>query len=83
MLHIITQSPTQSTLPTLPDSEKDEILLFGDGVYWVLTEKLQRSAHALKDHCTARGIVDHPLLNMISYEEFVRLTEQHTPIATW
>lgn len=86
MLHIVTEGPAQSNFTFILTDEEDKVILFGDGVYWLLTDSVRRPVHALTDHCTARGLEgldSHPQLTRISYPEFVALTEQHTPIATW
>ena len=70
-------------------SPNDCLILIGDGVYGanhIERTNVEASAVALLDSdAQARGVSDskHLSLRRIDYMEFVRLTEQHSPIVSW
>lgn len=70
-------------------SPGDFLILIGDGVYGanhVEQTNVETSAVAVLDSdARARGVSDceHHGLRLIDYMEFVRLTEQHSPIVSW
>lgn len=70
-------------------SPNDCMILIGDGVYGanqIEQTNLKASAVAiLNSDAQARGVSgsEHLGLRRIDYMEFVRLTEQHSPIVSW
>lgn len=87
MLHIVTTGPN-SPAHSIPFAshleESDEVLLLGDGVYWILTRQFSAQIYALTEDCETRGLsVESLSLKLIDFDEFVVLTERHNPIVTW
>ena len=70
-------------------SPNDCLILIGDGVYGAKNlEQTNVGAFAvavLASDAQARGVSgsEHRSLRRIDYMEFVRLTEQHSPIVSW
>ena len=83
VLHIVNKP---AALPSCLDaaSAEDVVLLIEDGVY-AATQKTSRTLRVLDLDAQARGVASRLSENttLASYEDFVRLTEQHTPIVTW
>ena len=70
-------------------SPDDYLIFIGDGVYGanhIEQTNVEASAVAVLDSdAQARGVFgsEHLGLRRIDYMEFVRLTEQHSPIVSW
>ena len=70
-------------------SPDDRLILIGDGVYGanhIEQTSVGASAIAVLDSdAQARGVSssEHHSMRRIDYMEFVRLTEQHSPIVSW
>lgn len=90
MLHLIQKSPFQSQC--LKDclniaTADDSFLLMQDGVYALqktdFTEQYC-NIYALESDLKARGLTDtHSNVSIITYAEFVALTEKHNKVLSW
>lgn len=95
MLFTLSHSPTQCDLSTLLQlvSDSDALLLLQDGVlsgltssdYLELLLSATISLYALKDDLDARGVMNcfSKKINIIEYDCFVDLTEQHQCQIAW
>ena len=96
MLHTLTSSPSQSFLLSdcLPYLQNDdEIILMEDGVYGALCKttackqlkSLSVKIYFLKADVLARGLISHidESFELIDYEGFVSISEQHVTQMKW
>ncbi|CAH0534539.1 Protein TusB [Vibrio stylophorae] len=96
MLHIVTQSPWQGSALQQCSAlltRDDVLLLTQDGVYAAIADQaLHLDLLDLCHHCyareadvLARGLRDKiaPQIAVIDDEQWVQLTEIHTPVITW
>jgi tRNA 2-thiouridine synthesizing protein B len=90
MLHLIQKSPfqTQYLSECLNIASKDDaFLLMQDGVYAIQKSDFiqhNKNIYALESDLNARGLsVENTKVSVISYSEFVTLTEQHNKVLSW
>jgi sulfur relay protein TusB/DsrH len=83
-LHLVNRlSALASCLETARD--EDTVLLLEDGVYAAAASDDDRPVHAIDVDVEARGLSArlHKNVTLSSYEDFVRLVEEHQPIVSW
>lgn len=90
MLHLIQKSPfqTQCLSECLNIASKDDaFLLMHDGVYAIQKADFieqHDNIYALESDLKARGLTNNNSnVSIISYSEFVALTEQHNKVLSW
>jgi tRNA 2-thiouridine synthesizing protein B len=83
-LHLVNRpSALASCLETARD--EDTILLLEDGVYAAAASDVDRPLHAIDVDVMARGLSRRLRENvtLASYDDFVRLVEDHQPVVSW
>ena len=84
-LHIVNKAAAlEACLPLMADG--DALLLIEDGVYAARRHPTAPGTfHALESDLKARGLVGRidATFQVVSYDGFLSLVEQHQPIVTW
>ncbi len=84
-LHIVNKAAAlEACLPLMADG--DALLLIEDGVYAARRNPgVPGTFHALESDLQARGLVERvdASFQVVSYDGFLGLVEQHQPIVTW
>ena len=84
-LHIVNSAAALDSCLPLARGH-DAVLLIEDGVYAARDElQVAASLHVLDSDLRARGLAGHidPAFRVVTYDGFVGLVEQHSPIVTW
>ena len=84
VLHIVNRpAALDSCLGTA--SAEDVVLLIEDGVYAGASAEVERKLHAIDVDIRARGLATrmNEQVVVVTYADFVRLAEEHTPAVTW
>ncbi len=85
-LHIITKGPeVKDSLPK-GTSQTDTLLLINDGVYHAscMDHSAFSQVYILEEDAQVRGVAySHHTLVTATYDTFVELAEQNSPVVTW
>ena len=84
-LHIVNKAAALDSCLSLV-GERDAVLLIEDGVYAARHNlRVTASLHVLESDLQARGLAGRvdAEFQILSYDGFVRLVEQYSPIVTW
>ena len=87
-LHIVNKTGQPLSLCLRSLGVNDAIIFIEDGVYNLLSPSagladISQAVYALANDCEARGVLPDGMINRITMEEFVVLTEHHPKTLSW